>query len=112
MIGKIIDIASSEDWEKYCQDSFRGMCGVVFTSSYETSSALEVITKTMDVVSEKSKSLVRFLSIKADCFYSFSKQFDVLAENTPTFVLYVPTKNRYASYVGSFNQVSTSIIIR
>jgi hypothetical protein len=104
----LTEITSSDDWEKYCGDDFKGICAVGFMGApkgvdSEDARNLDLFQAAID--SMDLNAVYNFVWVDASCQTKLAELFEVSGGATPALAVYSPLKGRYAKYVGSFDKV-------
>ena len=91
-------LSSADDFQKECLSRGSTLCAMVFLTSKEAS--YEII----DAIEEQTKSArdpYRFMIVDGGCYPKLALAFDV--HSLPTLVVFSPSKNRFATYVGAWD---------
>lgn len=100
-------VKTTQEWESLCGSQFKGICAVAFMGSPEgmdTADTASVALFQQAVEKVSSSSVYNFLWIDASCQVKLAELFEVTGGSTPALAVYSPLKNRYAKFVGRFDQ--------
>lgn len=105
---EIKTVNTNENWQSMCSSSYRGFCALTFVTPDNVDSSTNILIELVDAAADSPtvKVPLNFLSIDAACKLQFASAFGVNPAMSPAFVLYIPHKNRYASFVGSYSKNS------
>jgi hypothetical protein len=96
---------ANNEWINQCPPEFRGICVIGF---YPTDyvDIVETMNKVRSRVDKNALKSLKFMVTDINCYPSWSERFGLQENNVPTVVAYSPSKSRYATFKGSFSEVS------
>lgn len=96
---------ANNEWNNQCPPEFRGICVIGF---YPTDyvDMVESMNKVRSRIDKSALLSLKFMISDINCYPSWAEKFGLQVNNVPTVVAYSPFKSRYATFKGSFSEVS------
>ena len=97
---KLSAITSTEEWEKLCGAHRRALCVVGFLRGDD---GRDIIQSSLSSINNALVGAAGYVDI--DCQIEFASRFGVEASHAPTVIVYSPSNQQYAQFVGGFREV-------